>query len=138
MESKYVICSTAIQEGVWLRRFIAELGIVACASKHVIKRFDMQDCKPGDTPVAKRDKFSLSQCSKNDFKVKEMQKIPFALVVGSHMYAQVCTHVDIAYSVGMLGRYLNNLGMDHCKATKRIMRYLQRTKDYMLMYRRSD
>ena len=54
------------------------------------------------------------------------------------MYAQVCTHPDIAYIIGMLGRYLSNLGMDHWKAAKRVMRYLQRTNDYMLIYRRSD
>ena len=28
--------------------------------------------------------------------------------------------------------------MDHLKATKKVMRYLQGTKDYMLMYRRAD
>ncbi|RVW38473.1 Retrovirus-related Pol polyprotein from transposon TNT 1-94 [Vitis vinifera] len=58
--------------------------------------------------------------------------------VGSLMYAQVCTRPDIAYIVGMLGRYLSNPGMDHWKKTKRVMRYLQRTKDYMLTYRRSS
>ena len=31
IESEYVVCSAAIQEGVWLRRFITELGIVARA-----------------------------------------------------------------------------------------------------------
>ena len=54
------------------------------------------------------------------------------------MYAQVCTHLDITYIVGILGRYLSNPGMDHWKAVKRVMRYLQRIKDYMLTYRRSD
>ena len=29
------------------------------------------------------------------------------------MYAQVCMHLDITYIIGMLGRYLSNLGMDH-------------------------
>ena len=86
----------------------------------------MQDCKPGDTPIAKGDKFNLSQCPKNDF--KEMQKIPYVLAVGSFMYAQICTRLDIAYIVRMLGRYLNNLGMNHWNATKRVMRYLQRRK----------
>lgn len=32
----------------------------------------MQNCKPGDTPVAKGDKFSLKQCTKNYFEEKEM------------------------------------------------------------------
>ena len=61
--------------------------------------------------MAKGDKFSLSQCPINDFEVKEMQKIPYVLVVGSLMYAQVCTSPNIAYIVGMLDRYLSNL--DH-------------------------
>ncbi|XP_047259099.1 secreted RxLR effector protein 161-like [Capsicum annuum] len=64
----------------------------------VLSRFGIQNCAPGDTPVAK----------------------------------------DIAYIVGMLGRYLSNPGIEHWKAAKQVMRYLQRTKDYMLTYRRSD
>ena len=67
-----------------------------------------------------------------------MQKIPYASAVGSLIYAQVCTHLDIAYIFGMLGRYLSNPGMDYKKAAKRVMRYLQRTKDYMLTYRKLD
>ena len=62
----------------------------------------MQECKPGDTPIAKGDKFSLSQCPRNDFEVKEMQKISYASAVRSLMYAQVCARLDIAYIVGML------------------------------------
>ena len=54
------------------------------------------------------------------------------------MYAQVCTRSDIAYIVGMLGRYLSNPGKDHWIEAKRVMRYLQSTKDYMLTYRKSD
>ncbi|XP_057770721.1 secreted RxLR effector protein 161-like [Salvia miltiorrhiza] len=67
-----------------------------------------------------------------------MQKIPYASVVGSLMYAQVCTRPDISYIVGMLGRYLSNPGMEHWRAAKKVLRYLQRTKDYMLTYRKSD
>ena len=67
-----------------------------------------------------------------------MQKSFYASVVGSLIYAQVCTRLDIAYITGMLGRYLSNLGVEHWKAAKRVMRYLQKTKDYMLTYRWSD
>lgn len=35
----------------------------------------------------------------------------------------------------MLGRYLSNLAMDHWKATKKVMQYLQRTKYYKLTSR---
>ena len=81
----------------------------------------MQNCKPRDTPVAKGDKFSLNQCPKNDLEKEEMQKISYASAVGSLMYAQVCTHPDIAYITEMLGRYLSNPGVEHWKATKRVM-----------------
>ena len=104
----------------------------------VLKRFGMQNSKPGDTPVAKGDKFSLSQCPKTNLEIQEMEKIPYSSAIGSLMYAQVCTRPDIAFIVGMLGIYLSNPGMDHWKAAKRVMRYLQRTKEYMLTYRRSD
>ena len=53
------------------------------------------------------------------------------------MYAQVCTRLDIAYAVGVLGRYQSNPGMEW-RAAKKVMRYLQGTKDYMLMYRQTN
>ena len=67
-----------------------------------------------------------------------MKNIPYASIVGSLMYAQVYTRPDIAFAVGMLGRYQNNPGIDHWKAAKKVMGYLQGTKDYMLMYRQTD
>ena len=67
-----------------------------------------------------------------------MKNIPYASVVGSLMYAQVCTRPDIAFVVGMLGRYQSNPSIDHWRAAKKVMRYLQGTKDYMLMYRRTN
>jgi len=67
-----------------------------------------------------------------------MKNISYASTVGSLMYAQVCTRPDIAFSVGVLGRYQSNPGIDHWKATKKVMRYLQGTKDFMLMYKRTN
>ena len=104
----------------------------------VLERFNMHNCKFGDVPVVKGDKFSLSQCPKNDLEEESMKNIPYASVVGSLMYAQVCTRPDIAFAVSVLGRYLSKLGLDHWVAAKKVMRYLQRTKNYMLVYRRVD
>ena len=104
----------------------------------VLERFRMKDCSPSVAPIVKGDKFNLDQCPKNDFEREQMKTIPYASAVGSLMYAQVCTRPDIAFVVGMLGRYQSNPGVDHWKAAKKVMRYLQGTKDYMLMYRRTD
>ena len=70
------------------------------------------------TPIFKGDKFSLSQCPKGDLDIQAMKGTPYTLVVGSLMYAQVCTHLDIGYIIELLGRYFSNPGMDHWKAVK--------------------
>ncbi|WJZ95059.1 hypothetical protein VitviT2T_013854 [Vitis vinifera] len=67
-----------------------------------------------------------------------MKTIPYSSMVGSLMYAQVCTRPDIAFVVGMLGRYLSNPGSQHWKAAKKVLRYLQGTKDLMLTYQRTN
>lgn len=98
----------------------------------------MHECKLWDTPIAKEDKFSLNQFPKGNLEIQEMQKIPYSSAVRSLMYAKVCTRSNIAFIVGMLERYSSNPGMDHWKATKKVMRYLKRAKGYMLTYMRSD
>ena len=79
----------------------------------VLERFQMKDCSPSLAPIVKGDGFSLDQCLNNDFEWEQMKNIPYALVVGSLMYTQVCTRLDIAYAVGVLGRYQINPGIDH-------------------------
>jgi len=53
------------------------------------------------------------QCPKNDLERKEMEHTPYASTVGSLMYAQTCTCLDISFVVGMLGQYHNNPGIEH-------------------------
>lgn len=57
-----------------------------------------------------------------------MKGKPFENALGNLMYAQVCTRHDIAFIVGVLGRYRSNPENDHWIAAKKMMRYLQRTK----------
>ncbi|KAI5640970.1 hypothetical protein M9H77_00390 [Catharanthus roseus] len=82
----------------------------------------MQDCKPFDAPMAKRDKFNLKQCPNKDFGSKQIEGIPYASVFGSLIHAQVCTRPDLAFIVGMLGRYLSNPGPAHWIVAKQVLR----------------
>ncbi|RVX18514.1 Retrovirus-related Pol polyprotein from transposon TNT 1-94 [Vitis vinifera] len=65
------------------------------------------------------DKFSKAQCPQNDDEREEMRPFLIHLCGGSLMYAQVCTRPDIAFVVGMLGRYLSNPGSQHWKELRR-------------------
>jgi len=55
-------------------------GILGLSQKiyieKVLERYGMQDYKLGDTPVAKGDKFSLSQCLRMSLKLKKCRRFP--------------------------------------------------------------
>ncbi|CAL1361871.1 unnamed protein product [Linum trigynum] len=104
----------------------------------ILERYNMAECSANVVPIQKGDKFSLKQCPKNELERKQMEHIPYESIVGSLNYAQTCTRPDISFAVGMLGRYQSNPGVDHWKAAKKVLRYLQGTKDHMLTFRRSD
>ena len=38
-----------------------------------------------------------------------MAKVPYAFVIGSLMYAMVCTKLDVAHAIGVVSRYMSNL-----------------------------
>ena len=67
-----------------------------------------------------------------------MAQIPYASVVDSLMFAMLCTRPDIYFVVGIVSRYQSNPGPEHWTSVKHILKYLRRTKDYMLMYSRDE
>ena len=85
-------------------REILDLSQMAYIAK--VHRYGMKNC-------SRRDKLSLLQCLKNNLQKEQMKDIPYALAVGSLMYAQFCSRPDMTYTVKKLGRYLIIPGIDH-------------------------
>ena len=54
------------------------------------------------------------------------------------MYAQVCTRPNLALHISKMGRFQSNPGMQHWIVGKKILRYLHRTKAYMMIYRHTE
>jgi hypothetical protein len=50
----------------------------------------------------------------------------------------VCTRPDLVFITGVLGSYQANPGIEHWKMVKKVLCYVQDTKDFMLTYRRSE
>ena len=98
----------------------------------------MHKCSGSPAPIVKGDKFGTFQCPRNQYETDQMKSVPYASAVGSIMYAQVCTRPDLAFVIGMLGRYQSNPGPDHWKAVKKVLRYMQATTHFMLTYNNSD
>ena len=63
-----------------------------------------------------------------------MSKVPYASAVGSLMYAMVCTRSNIAHAVGVVSRFMFNLGKQRWEAVKCIMRYLRGTSILKLTF----
>ena len=60
--------------------------------KKILKRYDISNYKSGNTHVAKENKLSLDQCSKNALKKKENVKDSLCISIRSLVYVQICKH----------------------------------------------
>ncbi|RVW86375.1 Retrovirus-related Pol polyprotein from transposon TNT 1-94 [Vitis vinifera] len=125
-----------------------DLGLLRETKEYLSKNFHMVDMGEANYVIGIEifrdrsrgvlgDKLSKMQCPRNNMeRANEENSLCIScgeFDVRSNMYKtgyQLC--------VGMLGRYQSDPGFEHWKAAKKVMRYLQGTKDYMLTYKRSE
>ena len=67
-----------------------------------------------------------------------MSLVPYSNVVGSIMYAMVCTRLDIVQAVSVVSKYMANLGKAHWLVVKWILRYLRGTSNVCIEYGRNN
>lgn len=109
-----------------------EQGVVCLTQKQylekLLKKFGVNDdTKSVSTPLVSHFKLSDIQCLETDEEVRNMSNIPYSSLVGSLMYAMVCSRPDIAHAVGLVSQYMHNPGMEHWKSAKWILKYLHGT-----------
>ena len=63
--------------------------------------------------LASHFRISSSLCPSNKQEKDYMSRVPYASMLGSLMYAIVCTRLDISHVVGVVGRYMENPGREH-------------------------
>jgi hypothetical protein len=97
-------------------------GILGLSQKsyidRVLKSYNMHKCSATPAPVVKDNKLGTFHCPKNKYESDQMKSITYASAVGSLMYAQVCTRPDIAFIIGLLGRFQTNPGLKQKEAVK--------------------
>ena len=74
----------------------------------MLEHFHIENCNSIDTPIAKGKKLSNNLCPKTPEQKERMEKVPYASVVESLIYAMLCTRPDISYAFGMVSRYQSN------------------------------
>jgi hypothetical protein len=58
------------------------------------------------------------------YEINEMKAVTYAYAIEILIYAQVCTHPDLSFITGMLGRYQKNYGKSYWNGVKKALRYL--------------
>ena len=98
----------------------------------------MKECKPVKVPILVGVRLSAEHCPKTQEEEEDMSRVPYASVIGSLLYAMVCTRPYIAHAVGVLSRYLSKPRKEHCTVLKRVFRYLCETTDHAIYYQGRD
>eukprot|EP00249_Psilotum_nudum_P008961 c21621_g1_i1 orf=3-362(-) len=86
----------------------------------ILKRFDMQDCKPVSTPVETSLKLTP------DLEYEPFNSTLYQQVIGSLIYLTIM-RPDICYAVGLLSQYMHAPRVSHWNAAKRVLHYLKGT-----------
>ena len=100
----------------------------------ILHKLNMKECKLLKVSIPVGLRLSAEQHPKTQEEEKDMSCVPYASVVGSLMYAMVCTRPDIAHVVGFLSGYMSKLGKEHWTTIKRVLRYLHGTTNHVIYY----
>lgn len=97
-------------------------------------RYGMQNCTPAKTPIDANEQFT----NKEEITKDEKDYMRDRNLIGSLLYIARNTRPDILYVITKLAQFVNNARKLHWNAAKRVMRYLNGTKEMALHYEYLD
>ena len=102
--------------------------------KNVLKKFEMENVKPRSTPC----EINLSSYETDDSTDDVIDERKYREIVGSLVYAMVCTRPDLCYVVTKLSQHLSKPTSSDWVILKHVFQYIKGTIDYGLTFRKSD
>ena len=94
----------------------------------------MNKAKPMNVLLASHFKLSSSLCPSSVEEKDYMSRVPYSNTIGCLMYAMVCTRTDISHAVGVVSKYVENLGKENWNAVKWVLWFLRGTSDYCITF----
>jgi len=98
-------------------------------AEDILKKFGMEECNAVRNPMVPGNKLT------KDGDRTSIDPTSFKQLVGSLRYL-TATRPDLIYSVNLVSRYMEKPGESHLSAAKRILRYVQGTREYGIQYKR--
>ena len=99
----------------------------------ILKRVNMQLCKPVHTPLSTTEKLSIDEGTR----LGTEDSTRYRSIVGALQYLTL-TRPDISFSVNKVCQFLHSPTTSHWEAVKRILRYIKGTIGYGFKIRKSD
>ncbi|CAL9001633.1 unnamed protein product, partial [Prunus brigantina] len=96
-------------------------------AKTLLDKFGFKDCKAVATPLAMNEKLSKEDGS------EQADEGVYRQIVGSLLYL-TATRPDIMFAASLLARFMHGPTRKHMGTAKRVLRYVQGTTDYGIVY----
>ena len=118
-------------------KFDQKDGTILMSQQHyvdkMLEKFQMQDCKPTNTPLPIK---SATNQVQDDKPLQDINK--YQQIIGSLIFISNSTRPDIAYAVSHLARAMHAPLETDLIAAKRVLRYLKGTRNYALNFNNKD
>ena len=105
--------------------------------EEILKQFGMSDAAGVSTPMVPNSKLSKSN-GDEEFPLEKDGIIAYQSVVGSLIYAIVCTRPDLAFTLSRLSKFNANPTNIHMAAAYHALRYFRQTSTVGIVYRRTE
>jgi hypothetical protein len=105
---------------------------VDCKSKieELVNQYRMAEAKPVDTPAAPGTKLYKNSSTNST------STFPYQELLGSLLWIGRCARPDILYAINQCAQHVASFNETHVTALKRILIYLNHTKDLKMTFRR--
>jgi hypothetical protein len=100
-------------------------------AQEIISRFGMENCNKVCTPIVPGNKLTKDEGG------KAVDSTKYRQLIGCLMYL-LATRPDLAFSVCLIARYMEKPTELHLAAAKRVLRYLQGSLHYGILYARNS
>ena len=104
----------------------------------MLERHGMSQCHSTALPMDPGFEIHSKDAPTTDDEKAEMEKLPYAKLIGELLWLSRCCRPDITFAVSILARFTHCYSRRHFNALKHIMKYLKGTIDYGLIYTKSD
>ena len=97
-------------------------------AEEILKKYEMEECNPVMNPMVPGQKLTKAGAG------EEVNPTTFKQLVGSLRYL-IATRPNLIYLVNLVSRYMESPNEQHMVAEKRILTYIQGTRDFGIQYK---